>query len=95
MLLASDIQAAATCVNQAISRQLLQREFDALTDFAFNVGRAAFLNSHLRNAVERNFLADIRNEFMAWTKVNGGQSEGLMHRRAAEYGMYSGTPVAL
>ena len=44
-LLAQDVKRAESCVNNLVSVQLTQQEFDALVDFIFNLGTGAFSSS--------------------------------------------------
>lgn len=72
---------------------LNQNQFDALVDFTYNVGSAAFTGSSLARAIKAN-PADpsIRDHFMQWNKIhqNGvlGISKDLTARRQAEADLY-------
>lgn len=87
-LLASDISAAATYVNQVVTIVLVQEEFDALVDFVFNLGRGAFAGSTLlRNLNAGNFAASAA-QFDLWDHAGGQVVAGLLRRRQAETALF-------
>lgn len=81
-----------------------QNQFDALADFAYNVGENALLQSTLLKIIMSNpdNLAEVEKQFLAWDKIvkvdqHGNKEEivlpGLETRRVDEFKLYS-TPVA-
>lgn len=70
-----------------------QNQFDALTDFAYNLGVGALTNSTLIKKARMN-VSDptIHDEFLKWVFAGGKKNIGLMRRRSAESAMYF-TPI--
>lgn len=91
-LLRFDMQACVDCVNEHVTRQLAQHEFDALVDFCYNAGRGAFEGSTLLRKVNANDPT-AADEFVRWDHVGGVEVAGLKRRREAEAAMYRGEPA--
>ena len=64
--------------------EVKQREFDALSDLAFNIGLGAFRSSSLLAAYRRGDLTLTAAKFMDWTKGGGRVLPGLVARRKRE-----------
>jgi len=90
--LASDIAGVATFVNQAVTVPLQQNQFDALVDFAFNLGRAALAGSTLLKEVNAGNFAGAAGQFPLWDHAGGQVVAGLLRRRNAEQAMFQGQP---
>lgn len=90
-LLRADLRWALVCVNGALTRVVLQNQFDALVDFCFNVGRGNFIRSTLLKQVNLGNLAEAVPEFGRWMLVQGQPCPGLQRRRSAEAAMFQGT----
>lgn len=82
--LAADLGWAVMCVNQHVSADLTQNQFDALVDFCFNVGPGAWLNSTLLRQVNLGNFERAAAQFLLWVKAGGQKVEGLVRRRQAE-----------
>lgn len=67
--------------------KLNQDQFDALSDFIYNVGAANFASSTLRKLVVAG--KDPSAEFPKWNKAGGKVLPGLVKRRASEQKLYS------
>jgi lysozyme len=91
-LLLSDIAAAVTFVNQAVTVPLQQNQFDALVDFAFNLGRAALSGSTLLKLLNAGNFPGATAQFPAWDHAGGQVVAGLLRRRQAEQAMFQGQP---
>lgn len=71
--------------------ELTQNQFDALLDFAFNVGCAKMRSSTLWRKIKANVNdPTIPDEFKRWKYAGGSISPGLVRRRAAEAAMWKG-----
>ena len=88
--LAADIQSAVHCVNEAVTVQLAQPQFDSLVDFAFNVGAANFRHSTLFRDVNEGRFPEALAQFNLWDHCGGVVNAGLLRRRKAEASEFSG-----
>ena len=90
--LINDIRWAEDAVER-VQPRLNQNQFDALVDFAYNVGEVAFRNSTLARMVSSDpDNPAIADEFLKWkyAAVHGKKQvlPGLLNRRRAEVGLY-------
>ncbi|MDQ7996054.1 MAG: lysozyme [Luteibacter sp.] len=97
-----DLANAAAIVNQAVKVPLTQGQFDALTDFVFNIGPGrkgvkdgfVVLKSGQPSTILRKLnasdYAGAAAEFPKWTKAAGRELPGLVTRRAKERAMFEG-----
>lgn len=82
--LLNDINWASHVVNTLVHASLTQGEFDALTDFVYNVGAGNFAHSTLLKYLnEKNFIM-AAVAFEKWDKAHGVVVAGLLRRRYAE-----------
>jgi lysozyme len=88
-LLHSDVAGAVACVNRAVTGQINQNQFDALVDFAFNLGCAALLSSTLLRDVNAGNFADAAQQFLRWDHVKGVVLPGLLARRRHESALFA------
>lgn len=87
-LLAQDVSKAAACINNSVSVALSQDEFDALVDFAFNIGVGAFEKSTmLVDLNDSNFTAAAQ-QFELWDHAGGQVVAGLLNRRNQEAALF-------
>lgn len=89
-LFAADAGAAAQTVSSAVLVQLTQSQFDALVDFVYNVGAAAFLNSTLLQLLNNGDYGGAAQQFSSWVHSNGQVNSGLIARRSAEQNLFNG-----
>lgn len=89
-LLVKDITYAENCIEQHVTAELEQYEFDALVSFIYNLGCGNFARSTLRKMLNAENFANASNEFVKWNRVNGKVIKGLVRRRAAERAMFRG-----
>lgn len=89
-LLGADIQAAVHCVNQYVAVKLTQAQFDALVDFAFNVGTGNFRSSTLLRKINAGQFPEAAAQFNLWDHCGGVVNAGLLRRRKAEAAEFSG-----
>lgn len=95
VLLQSDLLAAVWAVNHFVDAavMLTQNQFDALVDFAFNVGVSALHGSTLLRMVNDGDFTAAAEQFKAWDHVRGVIVPGLLRRREAEAALFR-TPDA-
>jgi lysozyme len=86
-LLACDIAYAAEAVNRH-ALPCTQGQFDALTDFVFNLGEEAFSRSTLLRKHQLGNYAGAALEFPKWVHCGKEVLPGLVKRRAAEMHLY-------
>jgi lysozyme len=79
-----DLQHAENMVNSSVTVEITQGIFDALVDFAFNLGTNAEKGSTLLKLVNENDMTDAANEFQKWDHASGQVVAGLLRRRLAE-----------
>ena len=83
-LLRADLMSAENAVARLIPIELLQREFDALVSFTFNLGSGSLQASTLRKRMLAGQKDDIPYQLSRWTIAGGRKLKGLILRRAAE-----------
>ena len=88
-LLAADIESAVRTVNEAVAVTLTQAQFDALVDFAFNVGAGNFRRSTLLKEVNAGHFPEAAAQFNLWDHCGGVVNAGLLRRRRAEAAEFS------
>lgn len=65
-----------------------QNQFDALVDFAYNLGVKALEGSTLLKKLNAGDYAGAADEFPKWNKAGGKVLNGLVKRRAAERSLF-------
>lgn len=88
-LLLADLADAIRCVNQAVTVDISQCQFDALVDFCFNAGRGSFLNSTLLRKLNFGDVAGAAAQFGLWVHAGGKVVSGLVRRRKAEATLFT------
>lgn len=71
-------------VTRLLSVTVNQAQFDALVDFAYNLGVKALEGSTLLKKLNAGDYAGAADEFPKWDKAGGKVLNGLVKRRAAE-----------
>jgi len=78
----------APSVDELVTSDINQSQFDAMTSFTYNVGVGAFSESTLlkyNNTEEWQMAAD---EFLKWVYADGEVLQGLVNRRETERSLY-------
>lgn len=81
-ILAQDVAEAEAAVNAAMDPSCNQNQFDALVDFAFNLGPTA-----LRTMLHHGW-AQVPVQIPAWHFAGGVSNPGLVTRRAREVALF-------
>lgn len=81
-----DIEAVVRKVNELVTREVSQEQFDALVSFQFNTGGLG--RSTLLKKVNAGLFDQVPAEFMKWVNDNGKVSPGLINRRRAEVALW-------
>ena len=91
-MLRADLSVAVACVSRGVTEEISQAQFDAMTDFCFNVGRGNFLQSSLLRKVNVGDFEGAAAQFLLWVNAGGKRVEGLVRRRQTERAMFLATP---
>ncbi|WP_435952723.1 lysozyme [Dryocola sp. BD626] len=75
-------------VTSLVSVPVNQNQFDALVDFAYNLGVNALKGSTLLRKLNASDYAGAANEFPKWNKAGGKELAGLTRRREAEKSLF-------
>lgn len=76
-------------VDDMVTSEITQNQFNALVSFAYNVGTGAFATSTLLKKVNVNPNdVAIKNEFLKWVRANKKVIQGLVNRRNKEALIY-------
>lgn len=76
-------------VDDMVTSEITQNQFNALVSFAYNVGTGAFATSTLLKKVNNNPNdVTIKNEFLKWVRANKKVIQGLVNRRNKEALIY-------
>ena len=86
--LVSDVSHAANSVNQMVSVDMTQDEFDALCSFAFNLGVGNLKSSTLLKKLNAGDKQGAADQFLVWNKAAGHVMAGLTRRREAERALF-------
>lgn len=88
--LRADLRFAECGVRTYSKVPLTQGQYDALTDFAFNLGIGALRDSTLMKKVNARDFEGAAAEFGKWVHGGGRVLPGLIKRRAAEVALFRG-----
>ena len=83
-LLLQDVYEFERGVEDLITVDLHQHEFDALVSFSFNVGLGALRRSTLRAKLNVGDFEGAAEEFRRWDRAGGRRLRGLTRRRRQE-----------
>ena len=75
-------------VIQLVTVPLNQNQFDALTDFCYNLGAGALESSTLLKLLNQGQYSAVPDELMKWVKAGGKVLPGLVARRQAEANLW-------
>lgn len=87
-LLLSDLDTVTKCIENSVSVQLTQGQYDALCSFIFNLGCLALRNSTLLRKLNSGDDVGAAEEFKRWDHAGGKVLAGLTKRRLAESEMF-------
>lgn len=89
-----DIDKAERVVNNWVTVEMSQGQFDALVSFVFNVGADAFKRSTLLKKLNKGQPSLAAKEFSRWIHAKGKILPGLVKRRTEEEKIFSEAEVA-
>lgn len=88
-LLQDGLKRCAANVNSMLVRPVTQHQFDALVDFAYNVGETALRHSSLLRDINAGDFKAAEREFPRWNHAGGHVERGLTVRRLAEERLFT------
>jgi lysozyme len=91
-LLAEDVLQAEQAVERLVKVALTQGQFDALTDFCFNLGAGRLAASTLLKTLNGGRYEAAREQLLRWDLAGGEVNSGLKTRREVEFQLW-GAPV--
>ena len=91
-LLAVDVCHAEQAVLRLVKVSLTQGQFDALTDFCFNMGAGRLACSTLLRALNAGRYDAARVQLLRWNLAAGELNAGLKARREAEFRFWASVP---
>lgn len=77
-------------INDMVTSDLKQYEFDALVSWVFNLGPSNLSSSTLLQKLNNKDNEDVPNQIKRWNKAGGKVLQGLVRRREAEALLYEG-----
>ena len=83
-LLINDLVQFERRVNDLVTVQINQNQFDALVSFAYNLGVGALQKSTLLRLLNAGSYKPAADEFPRWNRAGGNVVAGLTRRRYAE-----------
>jgi lysozyme len=87
-LLAKDVRKAEQAVGRLVKVVLTQGQFDALTDFCFNLGAVRLTSSTLLKTLDGGRYEAAREQLLRWDLAGGEVNAGLKTRREAEFQLW-------
>ncbi|MGD0627702.1 MAG: lysozyme [Terracidiphilus sp.] len=87
-MLAQDVRQAKQAVERLVKVALAQGQFDALTDFCFNLGAGRLASSTVLKTLNGGNYAAAREQLLRWDQAGGEVIAGLKKRREAEYQLW-------
>jgi lysozyme len=94
-ILGSDVLEAEGAVERLVRVPLSQCQFDALTDFCFNLGAGRLAASTLLRELNAGSYAAAGEQLLCWDKAAGRVNSGLKSRREAELALWNKLPEAM
>ena len=77
-------------INNAVTVDLEQNQFDALVSWVFNLGPANLKASTMLKVINDNKLTEVPAQIKRWNKAGGEVLQGLIRRREAEALLFEG-----
>ncbi|MGF2881856.1 lysozyme [Acinetobacter johnsonii] len=82
--MAHDLKKFEAAVNNAVTVQLNQNQFDSLVSLAYNIGASAFSQSTLVKKLNAHDIRGAADQFDVWVNAGGKRMQGLVNRRSKE-----------
>jgi lysozyme len=88
-----DLSAAGHSVEALVKVPLTQGQFDALTDFVYNLGSGHLASSTLLKLLNMGNYADAGQQLLKWDIAAGEHQPGLTIRRQKELELWNGGTI--
>jgi lysozyme len=92
-LLAADVCHAEQAVRRLVTVPLTPGQFDALTDFCFNLGAGRLASSTLLHELNAGRYDAAREQLLHWDFAGGKVNAGIAARRQAEYALWARSEI--
>lgn len=89
-MLRADVHGAEQAVSCLVKVPLTHGQFDALTDFCYNLGSGRLASSTLLKVLNGGRYEAAREQLLLWDQAGGEVQAGLKARREAESGLWGG-----
>lgn len=90
-MLSADVLIAEAAVTRIVKVSLTQGQFDALVDFAFNLGAGRLASSTLLRYLNSGNYDAAAWQLLAWDHAGSRENAGLKARREAEFRLWAPT----
>ncbi|CAK1255033.1 glycoside hydrolase family protein [Fructobacillus cardui] len=87
-ILLTDVSNYVTDVNNAVTVQINQNQFDALVSFTYNLGVGTLYSSDLLTYVNEGNFGAAAQQFLLYVHSNGRVLPGLVNRRTQERALF-------
>lgn len=87
--LGKGLEGAAGCVRLSVHVPLTQNEFDACTDFTYNLGCSRWMGSTARAKLNAGDYHGAASAFEMWDRAGAQVMAGLLRRRKAEEALFN------
>ena len=89
-MLLDELKEYENYINELVTVNLSQNQFDALVSWVYNLGPANLKSSTLLKVLNSGDYAGVPDQIERWNKAGGKVLEGLIRRRQAESSLFCG-----
>ena len=87
-ILRADLKPTEAAVNSAVTRDITQKQYDALVSFTFNLGAGTFKSSDVLELTNKRNYQAAADALLQYSHAGGEFIPGLYKRREEERAMY-------
>ena len=87
-ILRADLKPTEAAVNSAVTRDITQKQYDALVSFTFNLGAGTFKSSDVLELTNKGNYQAAADAILQYSHAGGEFIPGLYKRREEERAMY-------